>query len=97
MPTQFIRPKEREVIRVMRKPEMACLRDIRNLFRNPFYAGFGNRITDASSYRGVKVPSSRTFTLGSSGEVKLDLVGISGVQVLVRVLLLDFVSAGISI
>jgi len=34
----------------MRKPElfkMACLRDVQQLFgnRNPFVAGFGNRIT----------------------------------------------------
>lgn len=34
----------------MRKPEvfkMACLRDVQKLFgdRNPFFAGFGNRIT----------------------------------------------------
>jgi len=68
----------------MRKPEvfkMACLRDIRNLFgesRNPFYAGFGNRITDALSYRSVKVPSSRIFTIDSSGEVKLELLELAG-------------------
>ena len=43
---------------IMRKPEvfkMACLRDIQRLFgesaRNPFYAGFGNRITDALASR----------------------------------------------
>ena len=62
----------------MRKPEvfkMACLRDIQRLFgesaRNPFYAGFGNRITDALSYRSVNVPSARIFTIDSSGEVKM--------------------------
>jgi len=69
---------------IMRKPQvfkMACLRDIRNLFgesRNPFYAGFGNRITDALSYRSVKVPSSRIFTIDSSGEVKLELLELAG-------------------
>ena len=68
----------------MRKPElfkMACLRDIRNLFgesRNPFYAGFGNRITDALSYRSVNVPSARIFTIDSSGEVKLELLELAG-------------------
>ena len=69
----------------MRKPEvfkMACLRDIRNLFgetaRNPFYAGFGNRITDALSYRSVNVPSSHIFTIDSSGEVKLELLELAG-------------------
>lgn len=70
---------------IMRKPEvfkMACLRDIRRLFgksaRNPFYAGFGNRITDALSYRSVDVPSSRIFTINSTGEVKMELLELAG-------------------
>ena len=69
----------------MRKPEvfkMACLRDIRRLFGktsiNPFYAGFGNRITDALSYRSVDVPSSRIFTINSTGEVKMELLELAG-------------------
>lgn len=73
----------REVI--MRKPEvfkMACLRDIARLFGNgskgSFYAGFGNRITDAMSYRSVNIPSSRIFTIDSSGEVKMELLELAG-------------------
>lgn len=69
----------------MRQPEvfkMACLRDIQRLFgpihRNPFYAGFGNRITDALSYRSVNVPSGRIFTIDSSGEVKMELLELAG-------------------
>jgi len=69
----------------MRKPElfkMACLRDIQRLFgggsRNAFYAGFGNRITDAMSYRSVNVPSSRIFTIDSYGEVKMELLELAG-------------------
>jgi phosphatidate phosphatase LPIN len=64
----------------LRKPEvfkMACLRDILNLFgtkHNPFYAGFGNRLTDALSYRSVNVPSTRIFTINSNAEVVLDLL-----------------------
>ncbi|CAG8823235.1 17384_t:CDS:2, partial [Dentiscutata erythropus] len=56
--------------------KMACLRDVQKLFkdRNPFFAGFGNRITDALSYRSVNVPSSRIFTIDSNGEVKLQLL-----------------------
>jgi len=47
-PDRLMRAFHREVI--MRRPEefkMNCLRDIKKLFegRNPFYAGFGNRIT----------------------------------------------------
>lgn len=73
----------REVI--MRKPElfkMACLRDIQRLFgdksRTPFYAGFGNRITDALSYRSVSIPSSRIFTIDSSSTVKMELLDLAG-------------------
>lgn len=68
----------------MRKPElfkMACLRDIQRLFggsRKAFYAGFGNRITDAMSYRSVNVPSSRIFTIDSYGEVKMELLELAG-------------------
>ncbi|KAJ7098808.1 nuclear elongation and deformation protein 1 [Mycena belliarum] len=82
-PDRLMASLHREV--VLRKPEvfkMACLRDIQRLFgeasRNPFYAGFGNRITDALSYRSVNVPSSRIFTIDSSGEVKLELLELAG-------------------
>ncbi|KAL8952859.1 MAG: hypothetical protein Q9222_001251 [Ikaeria aurantiellina] len=67
----------------LRKPEvfkMACLRDILNLFgekRNPFYAGFGNRLTDALSYRSVNIPSTRIFTINSNAEVSLDLLTLN--------------------
>ena len=68
----------------MRKPEvfkMAALRDIQSLFgpsKTPFYAGFGNRITDALSYRSVNIPSQRIFTIDSSGEVKMELLEVAG-------------------
>ncbi|CAE6417695.1 unnamed protein product [Rhizoctonia solani] len=82
-PDRLMASLHREVI--MRKPEvfkMACLRDIQRLFgneyRNPFYAGFGNRITDALSYRSVNVPSDRIFTIDSSGEVKMELLELAG-------------------
>lgn len=75
-PDRLVQAFTREVI--MRKPEefkIACLRDIKNLFpRSPFYAGFGNRITDALSYRSVEIPSSRIFTVDSKGELKLELI-----------------------
>lgn len=76
-PDRLLRAFHREVI--LRKPEefkIACLRDIKRLFGNqsPFYAGFGNRITDALSYRSVDVPSSRIFTVDPSGELKLELM-----------------------
>jgi phosphatidate phosphatase LPIN len=69
----------------LRKPEvfkMACLRDIMNLFQKPqgqtpFYAGFGNRLTDALSYRSVNIPSTRIFTINSNAEVSLDVLSLN--------------------
>ena len=82
-PDRLMASLHREVI--LRKPEvfkMACLRDIHRLFktagRNPFYAGFGNRMTDALSYRSVSIPSARIFTIDSSSEVKMELLELAG-------------------
>lgn len=89
-PDRLIASLHREVI--LRKPEvfkMACLRDISRLFgidpshpvgdqTTPFYAGFGNRITDALSYRSVNIPSSRIFTIDANGEVKMELLELAG-------------------
>lgn len=44
---------------------------------SPFYAGFGNRLTDALSYRSVNIPSTRIFTINSSAEVTLDLLSLT--------------------
>ncbi|KAK9237067.1 Lipin/Ned1/Smp2-domain-containing protein [Lipomyces kononenkoae] len=82
-PDRTIAALRREVI--YRKPEvfkMACLRDIHSLFGakeyTPFYAGFGNRITDALSYRSVGVPSSRIFTINSNADVHMELLELAG-------------------
>lgn len=82
-PDRTMAALKREVI--MKKPEvfkMACLRDIKNLYgdldETPFYAGFGNRITDALSYRSVGIPSSRIFTINPNGDVHLELLELSG-------------------
>ncbi|KAL1962539.1 hypothetical protein VTN77DRAFT_9414 [Rasamsonia byssochlamydoides] len=80
-PDRTIAALRREIY--LRKPEvfkMACLRDILSLFpagHNPFYAGFGNRFTDALSYRSVNIPSSRIFTINSNAEVSLDLLSLN--------------------
>lgn len=80
-PDRTIAALRREIY--LRKPEvfkMACLRDILNLFshkRTPFYAGFGNRLTDALSYRSVNIPSTRIFTINSDAEVSLDLLTLN--------------------
>lgn len=69
----------------MRKPElfkMACLRDIQRLFgdyaKEAFYAGFGNRITDAMSYRSVGIDASKIYTIDSTGVVKTELLQSAG-------------------
>jgi phosphatidate phosphatase LPIN len=69
----------------MRKPElfkMACLRDIQRLFgpeaKEAFFAGFGNRITDAMSYRSVGIETSKIYTIDSTGVVKTELLQSAG-------------------
>jgi phosphatidate phosphatase LPIN len=80
-PDRTIAALRREIY--LRKPEvfkMACLRDILSLFPGrtyPFYAGFGNRFTDALSYRTVNIPSTRIFTINSNAEVSLDLMSLN--------------------
>lgn len=52
--------------------KIAALKNIRNLFPdewNPFYAGFGNRDTDAISYRAVGIQLERIFIINHDGEI----------------------------
>lgn len=72
-PTSIITAFRREVIE--RRPEefkIAALTDLKQLFPsgNPFYAGFGNRITDVVSYDAVAVPAARILIIDPSGKVK---------------------------
>lgn len=84
-PDRTMAALRREVI--MRKPEifkMACLRDISKLYDlrettgTPFFAGFGNRITDAISYRSVGIPSTKIFTINTNSEVHMELLELTG-------------------
>uniref|UniRef100_A0A182WIS4 phosphatidate phosphatase n=1 Tax=Anopheles minimus TaxID=112268 RepID=A0A182WIS4_9DIPT len=75
-PTSLMSAFHREVIE--KKPEkfkIACLNDIRDLFpeRNPFYAGYGNRINDVWAYSAVGIPIARIFTINPKGELKHEL------------------------
>ena len=72
--------------------KIACLKDMKALYfpasnnrkddademPTPFIAGFGNRITDALSYRTVGIPSSRIFTINPDGEVHMELLELAG-------------------
>ena len=66
-PDRLLRSFIREVVH--RKPQMfkiAALRNIRKLFPEseyPFYGGFGNRETDAISYRAVGIPLGKVFII----------------------------------
>ena len=60
---------------ILRKPhefKISCLRDFKNVFPHtcdPFYAGFGNRHTDAIAYDAVGIPSGKIFIINSKGYV----------------------------
>lgn len=92
-PDRTIAALKREVIfKKPEKFKMACLNDIKSLYQNsslssksihnddrsPFYAGFGNRVTDAISYRSVEIPNHRIFTINSCGEVHMELLELAG-------------------
>jgi phosphatidate phosphatase LPIN len=52
--------------------KIASLTEILNLFpknSHPFYSGFGNRTTDAVSYRSVGIELSKIFIINEHGEV----------------------------
>lgn len=72
-PDRLMHSFKREVID--RKPQLfkiAALLNIKNLFRedqSPFYAGFGNRDTDAISYRAVGINFRRIFIVNPKSEV----------------------------
>jgi phosphatidate phosphatase LPIN len=58
-------------------PESADPTNIHFHQRTPFYAGFGNRLTDALSYRSVAIPPTRIFTINSNAEVNLHLLTLN--------------------
>lgn len=72
-PDRFMHSFKRELI--LKKPQVfkiACLNNIRHLYPDGidcFYAGFGNRETDAVSYNKVGVPSGKIFIVDPSGQL----------------------------
>jgi len=72
-PDRMLPSVKREII--YKRPElfkMAALKDIRSLFpadHNPFHAGFGNRETDAISYKSVGIPLEKVFIVDPSGDI----------------------------
>mmetsp|Transcript_30350 Transcript_30350/g.84838 ORF Transcript_30350/g.84838 Transcript_30350/m.84838 type:complete len:941 (-) Transcript_30350:1526-4348(-) len=74
-PDRLLTSFNREVI--LRKPELfkiAVLKDIRSLFPTtvkPYYAGFGNRMTDVVSYQEAGTPLGKVFMINPSGEIRI--------------------------
>lgn len=70
-PDGLVSAFKREVIdRTPQKFKIACLLEIGVLFpKNPFYAGFGNRTTDAVTYRALGIALTRIFIINANGEV----------------------------
>ena len=72
-PDRLMKSFKREVID--RKPQIfkiAVLKSIKKLFpeeRSPFYGGFGNRDTDAISYRAVGIDLGKIFIINKDGEI----------------------------
>ncbi|CAJ0591557.1 unnamed protein product [Cylicocyclus nassatus] len=72
-PTSVLIAFRREVIE--RRPEefkIAALSDLKKLFpvKQPFFAGFGNRETDVTSYRAVGIMPARILIIDPSGRVR---------------------------
>jgi len=73
-PDRMLPSVKREII--YKRPElfkMAALKDIRSLFpanHNPFHAGFGNRDTDAISYKSVGISLEKVFIVDSRGDIQ---------------------------
>ncbi|XP_014767628.1 phosphatidate phosphatase LPIN3 isoform X2 [Octopus bimaculoides] len=75
-PTSLISALHREVVN--KNPQefkISCLKDIAALFpSNPFYAGFGNKITDVYAYKALNIPDSHIFTINPQGHLRHELI-----------------------
>ena len=73
-PDRLLHSFKREVID--RRPQefkIVALRDVKHLFDDeycPFFAGFGNRITDVVAYRAVGVPPTRIYIINPHGSIQ---------------------------
>lgn len=71
-PDRSVRSAAREVI--IKKPhifKIGTLGDIRDLYpsKSCFYAGFGNRDTDAISYLDVGIPLNKIYIINPAGKI----------------------------
>jgi phosphatidate phosphatase LPIN len=70
-PDGLVSAFKREVIdKTPQKFKIACMLEVAILFpKNPFFSGFGNRTTDAVTYRSVGIELSKIFIINEKGEV----------------------------
>ena len=72
-PDGLVSSFKREVIdRIPQSFKIQCLTQIVNLFppeARPFYAGFGNKHTDAIAYEAVGVSKTKIFIINEKGEI----------------------------
>ncbi len=72
-PDGLISSFKREVIdRTPQSFKIECLTQIVNLFpadEQPYFAGFGNKITDAISYESVGVNKGKIFIINEKGKI----------------------------
>lgn len=62
---------------VLRQPEkfkIECLMGIKELFngKNPYLAGFGNRVTDVMTYKAMKITNNRIYTINEMGQIQAE-------------------------
>lgn len=75
-PDGFFGSIYREII--SRNPQsfkISCLEKIQSLFGDefPFVSGFGNKLTDVITYKTVRIPASKIFTINPQGNIILEL------------------------
>jgi len=70
-PSSFFSTIRREVI--YKRPEifkLSALRDIKSMYEgNPFYAGFGNKESDAIAYISTGISTNKIFIVNPSSEL----------------------------
>ncbi|KAI6661604.1 Phosphatidate phosphatase LPIN3 isoform X1 [Oopsacas minuta] len=61
---------------IAKKPDVfkiRCLEEVKSIFppgSNPFFAGYGNRQTDVTSYEAIGIPKSLIFIINSRGQLR---------------------------
>eukprot|EP00736_Rhodelphis_marinus_P002147 Rmarinus@m.4882 len=72
-PDRLLESLSREIKGSPHEFKIAALNNVLALFprgHKPFYAGFGNRDTDTTSYRAVGIPPSKIFIINPKGEIR---------------------------